>query len=50
MGRPINTKVASLMVHGKNVLGLEELSDSFHGSVATALTNFRVVLRVNNTQ
>ena len=47
MGGPINTKVASLIVHGKNILGLEELSDSFYGGLATALTSFRAVLRVN---
>ena len=50
MGGPINTKVASLIVHGKNVLGLKELSDSFYGGLATALTSFRAVLRVNNTR
>ena len=50
MAAPINTKVASLIVHDKNVLGLEELSDSFHGGLATAFTNFRAVLRVNNSR
>ena len=49
MGPPINTKVASLNVHGKNVKELEELSDSFHCSLATAFTNFRAVLCVNNS-
>ena len=39
MEAPINTKVTSLNVHGKNVIGLEELSDSFHGGLATAFTN-----------
>ena len=39
MGGPINTKVASLIVHGKNVLGLEKLSDSFYGGLATAPTS-----------
>ena len=50
MGGPINTKVASLIVHGEKVLGLEELSDIFYGGLATALTSFRVVLHVNNTR
>ena len=50
MEDPVNTKVASSIVHGNNVLGLEELSDSFHGGLATAFTNFRAVLRVNNSR
>ena len=33
MGGLINTKVTSLIVHGKNVLWLEDLSDSFYGDL-----------------
>ena len=39
-GWPINTKVASLIIHGKNILGLEELSNSFYGGLARALATF----------
>ena len=47
MVTPISS-ILGLLIYSKTVVALYKLSDSFHGGLASAFRNLRVVLCVNN--